>query len=265
VSTYPPRRNVRTVCAGIIAILLAAGVCAASPVAANAAQPSFNAPVVDAAGVVPDGIERSVDVALDDYQRRSGRQVAVAVITTTGNQSLEDYTIDLARAWGVGTKGRDNGVLLLIATRDRRVRIEVGQGVEGRLTDLESGRIIRERLVPLLAAGQYGAAVQQGTEAIRGALGDGRVATLPPPPPEPIARSTAGGTALFVPVLLIGLFIASLFGRRRRRRRWGGIGAPIIWGGGFGGFGGGGGFGSGGGFGGGGGGGFGGGGASGGW
>ena len=123
-----------------------------------AAQPSFSAPVVDAAGVVPDGIERSLDAALEDYQLRSGRQVAVAVIRTTGNQSLEDYTIDLGGAWGVGTKGKDNGVLLLVATRDRRVRIEVGRGVEGRLTDLEAGRIIRERLVPLLAAGRYGAA-----------------------------------------------------------------------------------------------------------
>jgi uncharacterized protein len=232
----------------------------------SAAQPSFDAPVVDAAGVVPDDVERSVDAALQDYQRRSGRQVAVAVIRTTGNQSLEDYTIDLARAWGVGTKGKDNGVLLLVATSDRRVRIEVGRGVEDRLTDLEAGRIIRERLVPLLAAGRYGLALRQGTDAIRAALGDRRVGTLAPAPAEPVA-DTPGGAALFVPLLLVGLFLASLFGRRRRRRRWGGIGAPIIWGGGFGGGGFGGGFGSGGGggFGGGGGGGFGGGGASGGW
>jgi uncharacterized protein len=218
---------------------------------------------------VPDAVEQSVGAALEDYQRRSGRQIAVALITTTGNQSLEDYTIDLARSWGVGTKSRDDGVLLVIAVRDRRVRIEVGQGLEGRLTDLESGRIIRERLVPLLAAGRYGAAVQQGTDAIRTALGDRQVGALPPPP-QPVAseRSYGAGT-LFFPVLVIGLLIASLVGRRRRRRRWGGMGVPIIWGGALGGFGGGGfgggGFDGGGGFGGGGGGDFGGGGASGGW
>jgi uncharacterized protein len=253
----------------VVATAMAAGSPAAAAVP-SAAPPSFSAPVVDAAGVVPDGVEQSVNLALEDYRRRSGRQVAVAVIGTTGDRSLEDYTIDLARAWGVGTKGRDNGVLLLVATRDRRVRIEVGRGVEGRLTDLEAGRIIRERLVPLLAAGRYGEAVQQGTDAIRAALGDRRVGTLPPPQAEPVAAGTTGGATLFVPILLVGLFVASLFGRRRRRRRWGGIGAPIIWGGGLGGGGFGGGFGGGGGgggggFGGGGGGGFGGGGASGGW
>jgi uncharacterized protein len=248
---------------------------AASAIGAFAARPSadfpaFTAPVVDTAGVVPPSVEQSVSLGLEDYQRRSGRQVAVAVVPTTGDQSLEDYSIDLAREWGVGQEGRDNGVLLLIAVRDRRVRIEVGRGVEGRLTDLESGRIIRDRLVPLLAAGRYGAAVQQGTDAIRKALGDRRVGRLPPAPVDESATSPSARSigALFVPILVIGLLVASLFGRRRRRRRWGGLGVPIIWGGGLGGLGGGG-FGGGGlgggGFGGGGGGGFGGGGASGGW
>lgn len=270
---HVPTRRARlaTVVTATLAVM-AALVGFADPVAAapSADLPQFRAPVVDTAGVIPDAIEQSVDGALEDYQRRSGRQVAVAVIRTTADQSLEDYAIDLARAWGVGTKGRDDGVLLLIAVRDRRVRIEVGGGVEGRLTDLESGRIIRERLVPLLATGSYGAAVQQGTDAIRTALGDRQVGAMAPLPQPVAAESSARGTTLLFPILLIGLLIASRFGRRRRRRRWGGIGAPIIWGGALGGFGGGfgggdGGGGGGGGFGGGGGGGFGGGGASGGW
>jgi uncharacterized protein len=266
------RQTARTGRAALLSVVFLAAVALWPPGAAAApsatAFPPFSAPVVDAARVVPDGVERSVSAGLADYQRRSGRQVAVAVVATTGNRSLEDYSIDLARDWGVGTKGRDNGVLLLVATRDRRVRIEVGRGLEGVLTDLESGRIVQERLVPLLAAGRYGAAVEQGTDAIRSALGDRQVGILPAPPEPVAATSTAGGFSLFVPILLVGLFIASLFGRRRRRRRWGGVGVPIIWGGGLGGgLGGGGGFGGGGGggFGGGGGGGFGGGGASGGW
>jgi uncharacterized protein len=255
----------------VVAMVIAVGAFgAAHPAGARprADFPDFTAPVVDTAGVVPTSVEQSVSLGLEDYQRRSGRQVAVAVVPTTGNRSLEDYAIDLARDWGVGRKGRDNGVLLLIAVRDRRVRIEVGRGVEGRLTDLESGRIIRDRLVPLLAAGRYGAAVQQGTDAIRAALGDPRVGQLPPPPATETGAPARSIGALFVPVLILGLLVASLFGRRRRRRRWGGLGVPIIWGGGLGGLGGGG-FGGGGlgggGFGGGGGGGFGGGGASGGW
>lgn len=236
---------------------------AAALVGVLLALPAFTAPVVDEAHRVPDDVEQSVSAALNDYQRRSGNQVAVAVIGTTGDESLEDYSIDLARKWGVGTKEADDGVLLLVALDDRRVRIEVGSGLEGDLTDLESGRIIRERLVPLLAAGDVGGAVQQGTGAIRQALGDDQVGALPPPPEGGDDGGDGSGPGLF-PLLLLG-FVAMSFMGRRGRRGWGG-GVPVIWGGG-GGFGGsrGGGFGGGGGFSGGGGGGFSGGGASGGW
>lgn len=242
----------------------------AGPKAAFAAQgfPKFTAPVVDAAGAVPDDVENQVNTSLEDYRRRSGNQIAVAVVATTGRRSLEDYTIDLAREWGVGEKGDDNGVLLLIAIEDRKLRIEVGRGLEGTLTDLQSGRIIRERLVPLLRQGDVGAAVAQGAAAIRHELGDTEVGPLPAPPEEDTG-SEGGGWALplllIVPVIAFGLLGG---GRRRRRGRFGGgFGVPIFWGGGWGGGGhyGGGGGGGGGGFSGGGGGGFGGGGASGGW
>ena len=241
---------------------------AAQPAPAEAQdKPRFTAPVVDAARAVPDEVEPRVNAALEDYRRRSGNQVAAAVIRTTGKQSLEDYTIDLARDWGVGTKGEDNGVLLLVALDDREVRIEVGRGVEDELTDLESGRIIDQRIIPLLRNGDVGAAVEQGTGAIRQALGDTAVGELPLVP-DAEASDDDQGSGVFdtlFPVLLLGFGIMSFMGRRGRRG-WGG-GVPIIWGGGgFGGGGGGwGGGGGGGGFGGGGGGGFGGGGASGSW
>lgn len=246
------------------------------------ALPAFTAPVVDEAGVVHDSIEQSVSAQLEDYRRRSGNQVAVAVVRTTGDESLEDYSIDLAREWGVGTRGEDNGVLLLIAMEDRRIRIEVGRGVEDELTDLESGRIIRERLVPLLRAGDVGTAVQEGTQAIRQGLGDTSVGELPPMVTVDESERNddddgGGGFGALLPFLVFGIFGLSALGGRRGRRMWGG-GMPIFWGGGFGGghgggFGGssggdsgGGGFsGGGGGFSGGGGGGFGGGGASGSW
>jgi uncharacterized protein len=251
----------------ICLVLVAACVALAGAVAtAQPRFPDFTAPVVDEAKVVPDDVERRVSAGLEDYRMRSGNQVGVAVIRTTGEASLENYSIDLAREWGVGTKDKDNGVLLLIAYDDRRVRIEVGRGLEGTLTDLDSGRIIRERLVPLLRQGDVGGAISQGTDAIRLDLGDTQVGQLPPPPEqeeEPSSsRSWAPLLFLVVPLLAVG-FVG------RRRRLGGGFGTPIIfgggWGGGFGGGGFGGGGGGGGGFGGGGGGGFGGGGASGGW
>lgn len=235
---------------------------------AAAHLPSFSAPVVDDAGVVPDGAQQTVDNELNDYQRRSGNQIAVAVVKTTGNQSIEDYSIDLARAWGVGAKDKDNGVLVVIAYNDHKLRIEVGRGLEGTLTDLQSGRIIREEMTPRLKAGDIGGAIESGTSAIRQVLGDPSVAV--PTPVAPTPSPTGGGFPW--PIAIFGLVAVSSMvgGLGRRRGRGSGWLVPILFGqamGGFGrGFGGGfGGGGGGGGFGGGGGGGFGGGGASGSW
>jgi uncharacterized protein len=229
--------------------------------------PEFESRIVDAAGAVPDGEQRRIEDELAGFEQRTGMQLAVAVVETTGDQSIEDYSIDLAREWGVGSEERDDGVVLVVAVEDRRVRIEVGRGAEGDLTDAESGRIIRERLVPRLRDGDIALALLDGTRAIRAALGD-----TGGPGPGAVPSSgggdggeEGGGSGLgFLAVLLPVLFFsfAGGMGRRRRRRRGGGLWAlPILWGGGFGG-----GYGHhGGGFGGGGGGGFGGGGASGSW
>ena len=228
---------------------------------AKTSVPKFSAPVVDAAGVLEEATEQSLDAELLDYQQRTTNQIAVALVDTTGQTSIEDYTIDLARSWGVGQKGKDNGVVLLLAIDDHKMRIEVGRGLEGDLTDLESGRIIRDVLRPRLQAGDYAGAVEDGVRAIRFALGD---TTVTPPSTVPNGDGTTTGFPWFL-VLVGGVSLLSILGTRRNRRQWATRG-PIIWGGGWGGGFGGGGFGGGGGgFGGGGGGGFGGGGASGGW
>lgn len=229
----------------------------------------FTQPVVDAADVVAPATEEQVGAELTDYETRSGNQIAVAVIDSTGNQSIEDYTIDLARAWGVGRQDQDTGILLVIAEGDRKLRIEVGRGLEGDLTDVQSGRIIRERLVPLLKQGDVDEAVVQGTRAIRTELGDTEVGTLPPALGSD-ERDPGTPTRWLFPAALVGFAALSLL-RRRRGGRGGhggrsGHGDALLWGaalGALGGFGGHGGRDDG--FGGGGGGGFGGGGASGDW
>lgn len=232
-------------------------------------RPEFSAPVVDEADVVPDAVEQRVNEGLKAFEARYGPQIAVAVVESTGDTSIEDYTIDLARDWGVGDKDRDDGVLLLIAYEDRQLRIEVGDGVEGDLTDLESGRILGE-MRSFLRAGDVGGAVEQGVLAIRAQLGDDAASPLPAPPAPSDSDGGSGDgfpwPLLFflLPAMGFGFFRRSGLGGRRR-----GWGSPILWGGGFGGgFGGGGwsgGGGGGGGWGGGGGGGFSGGGASGNW
>ena len=249
-----------------------AGVLLAIAVPAHAAStfPPFSQPVVDAAGVVPSATEQQIDAELLDYQTRSGNQIAVAVVKTTGNQSIENYAIDLARSWGVGQKDKDTGIVLVIANDDRKVRIEVGRGLEGDVTDLQSGRIISERLLLLLKRGDVAGAVLQGTHAIRIELGDTQVAALPPALAPGKGSGRGIGGWLYIGVLL-GFGALAVIGNRRRGGPGGrgGLGNAIVWGAAlaaFGGMGGGmGGRRGGGGFGGGGGGGFGGGGASGDW
>ena len=128
--------------------------------------PEFTAPVVDAANVVSPEVESSVNAELQVFRDAGGPQIAVAVVDSTDNASIEDYTIDLANEWGVGDKAKDDGVVILIAVTDRELRIEVGSGVEGDLTDVAAGNIVDQVMVPLLRADDIDGAVAQGAQAV---------------------------------------------------------------------------------------------------
>lgn len=222
----PRRRRVslrRTTLLLLLSVVVACTGCISVASAQAPDFPEFDAPVVDDAGVVPDEAERTVNDDLIEYQRATGNQIAVAVIDTTGNASLEDYTIDLAKEWGVGSAEDDNGVLLLIAVEDRRTRIEVGEGIEGELTDIESGRIIRDNINPLLRDGEYGDAISVGTRAIQQAIGAAVTPVDEGETPRGDPRRTVPSWAFTVlPFVVFPL----LFGRRRRRA------SPVFWGGG---------------------------------
>lgn len=231
--------------------------------------PKFSAPVVDDADVVDDSVEKALNTKLEQFRAAVGPQVAVLVVGSTGNQTIEDYGIDVAREWGIGDEQRDDGVLLLIAIDDRKLRIETGSGIEGDLTDVEAGRIIDAVVVPELRNDNPTAAVVAGVDALTTEL-SGQAYEFPEQSPiSDTSTTTTGEVGLagaifgFVVILMFGLGIIGAMVRGRRR----GLGAldvlSILYifthssrgGGGFGG----------GGFGGGGGGGFSGGGASGSW
>lgn len=218
----------RAAALALVAIALTATGCARGSQEADENRfPEFTNYVVDAAKVVPDDSEQEANRELGAYEDETGIQIAVATVETTGNDSLEDYTIDLAKEWGIGLAEEDNGVLLLIAVEDRRLRIEVGEGIEGELTDLESGRIIRNDLPPILRRGDYGEAVLVGTRQIRRAIG-GDI-TAAPPAAVPDDQTRDGGRGLpggGLWGILPFLFLPFVFGARRRRR------SPVYWGGG---------------------------------
>lgn len=225
--------------------------------------PRLTAPVVDLAGVLSRPEQAKISASLLQFKRKYGPQLQVLVVPTLGDETIESYSIKVVDQWKLGSKAKDDGVLLLVATKDRKVRIEVGRGLEGDLPDAIAGRIIRSGILPFFKQGQIGAGILVGLNLIAQRIG-GKLEDIPIPR---IRRSRRGGGMnlgflLFLAFFLIGPLLSG--GRRK-----GGLGRAILGGlllGSFmgGGRGGGGGF-SGGGFSGGGGGGFSGGGASGGW
>jgi uncharacterized protein len=251
----------------------------ASPSAAQNFPP-LSGRVVDAANVIPDADEAALTQKLEAVQRASSRQLVVATVPSLEGYPIEDYGYQLGRRWGIGQKGANNGLILLVAPNDRKVRIEVGYGLEPIVTDALSGEIINERILPAFKAGDYPGGINAGADALIGQL------QAPPEQAEQKAleaqqraqssrsRRSEGGSIfplIFWGLVFLFVILPMLRGGRRGRRRSRGV---WVWGPGIGGgWGGGGGWGSGGGgWGGGGGGGFsggggsfGGGGASGGW
>ncbi len=120
-----------------------------------AAPPAPTGLVTDAANVLDDAAEQAVLATLRDAEERTGAQIAVATVPSLEGSSIEDYAERLFRTWGIGQKGKDNGVLILVAPSDRQVRIEVGYGLEPVLPDGLAGAIIRESALPSFRSGDF--------------------------------------------------------------------------------------------------------------
>jgi uncharacterized protein len=260
------------------ALLLCIGALLAPSAMADPQFPKLTGRVVDDANIIPDDVEGRLTQKLEALDKQSHRQFVVATIPDLQGYEISDYGYQLGRAWGIGSKDKNDGVLLLVAPKERKVRIEVGYGLEGVLPDGMGFLIVNNDIVPRFKANDMPGGIEAGADAIIKQL------TLPPEQAQQIAAQAVQqskqsreqgipiGTIIFM-LFVLFFFILPIFravtGLGGRRRR--GFGSPIIFMPGFGGgFGGGGGWGGGGGGGGGGGfsgggGSFGGGGASGGW
>jgi uncharacterized protein len=122
--------------------------------------------VNDFAQVLSDDAEYQLNETLRAFTASTTNEVAVVTVSTIGDEYIEQYAVRLFEEWGVGSSEKDNGVLVLLAVQDRKIRIEVGYGLEGALPDSVAQRIITNEMVPSLAAGDYDGAVLRGTEAI---------------------------------------------------------------------------------------------------
>ena len=199
----------------LLALLVGAGV-------ARAYQPPpLRGHVHDTAGVLSSGQVRELDADLDRVRRDHHFDIAVLIVPTLADEPIEDIAYDTFNTWGVGDEGLDNGVLLVLAVAEQRVRIETGKGVGGELTDIESGRIIREQIKPRVEAGQWYAAVDIGTRAIEEAL-TGVASPRGPPPAsvdEPTELSLVQTILLFVGLIVV-IGLAVVFPGFRRFLFW---------------------------------------------
>jgi len=223
---------------------------------AYAAIPANDGWVTDLAGMLDPEQERSLGDLMQSYKAGSNQDIVLLTVPDLGGQSLERYALEVARGWGLGQKERHDGALLLVAKKERKIRIEVGRGLEGTLTDSISGRIIRDVIGPEFKRGRFYEGLRGGIEAMHAAAG-GDYASLPPPRGRRSGRSSGIG---LLPLLFFVFLVTGLIRRGGRRGRGGGAVPWIIagmlasrgghssgWhggggGGGFGGFGGGGGF-----------------------
>lgn len=126
--------------------------------------------VNDFANMIPDASEASLEATLAQFEAKTTNEVVVVTVKTTGGKSIEDYTITLAEKWGVGKKEKDNGAVILVAEKEREVRIEVGYGLESTLTDAQAKIIIEKEILPRFRNGDYDGGIQAGVNAVIGTI-----------------------------------------------------------------------------------------------
>ena len=198
--------------------------------------PPLTGRVVDLARVLSGQETEQLSDQLKTHEEKTGNQVAVLILPSLEGEPVEAYSHRVATTWKLGQKGTDNGVLLLVALKERKLRIEVGYGLEGTLTDLRSARIIRHEIVPRFKVGDIPGGVRAGTEAILKTI-DGTYQAADDTPQRPAPESSA---LQYVVIGIIVGFLAGLIlsqGLRRARALLGAVlsfmvaqAASIAWG-----------------------------------
>ncbi|QTD56844.1 TPM domain-containing protein [Parasphingorhabdus cellanae] len=220
----------------VLVIMVPAGTVAAQ------SFPELTGRVVDQADLLDPAQEAAMTAKLEALEANSNRQLVVATVSSLEGYDIADYGYQLGRTWGIGQDGdgeteKDNGVILLVAPNDRKVRIEVGYGLEGIMTDALSGVIIQNFILPKFRDSDMPAGITAGVDAITAQL------MLP----EEEARASAsqaasqqrersndgeGGLIIFWIIVGIVIIIMSISGSRGGKRYRGGAGPVVIWGGG---------------------------------
>jgi uncharacterized protein len=221
-----------------VGLWLAGAVAAPPPAGAQreAAVPRLERRVTDLTATLTPAQATQLEDKLAAFETRKGSQIAVLIVPTTQPEAIEQYSIRVVEQWKLGRKGVDDAALLLVAKDDRQLRIEVGRGLEGALTDLHSKRIIDELIVPRFRGGDFAGGITAGVDAILKVVSG-------EPLPEPPRRAPSGGggssgggwdlgTVAFIGLVVItfaGNILRQALGRLPAAAAVGGVAAAVGW------------------------------------
>ena len=196
--------------------------------AAPLAVPALTARVTDLTGTLSGEAVTRIETKLANFEAKKGSQIAVLIVPSTAPEEIEQFSIRVEEAWKLGRKGVDDGAYLIVAKNDRRVRIEVGYGLEGALPDAIASRIIAETITPHLKLGDYDGGVEAGVDQMISVVNG-------EPLPEPDKKwEHRSGLGNLLPLLLVVVFVASgvlrgLFGRLFGSVATGGLAGGLAW------------------------------------
>lgn len=174
--------------------------------------PPLTGRIVDLAHVLPSAVREQLSAELQAHEAKTTNQVAVLIIPSLEGEPLFDLSHRVATSWQLGRKGTDNGVLLLVAIKDRKIRLEVGYGLEGVLTDARSAQIIRNEIVPKFRAGEIPAGITAGVQAVLKTI-EGTYSAPDRPSASQASGDTFGNTVFAV---ILGVIIGLVLSRAHR-------------------------------------------------
>ena len=218
----------KVIVAILVSFVAVAGAVVGVRAHADQPVPTLNARVTDETGTLSEAQKTALEETLKDFEAKKGAQIAVLLVPPTDPETIEQYAIRVVEQWKIGRKQVDDGVLLIVAKNDRTLRIEVGYGLEGVLTDATSRRIIDETIVPRFRQGDFYGGIFAGVENIMRVVSGEAL-------PAPVERqSGSGGLGPLLPVLFLltvaaGALLRALLGRLPGAALTGGLVGFVAW------------------------------------
>jgi uncharacterized protein len=199
---------------------------------ADVAVPPLSGRVVDQTGTLSSGDIVALTQTLRDFEARKGSQVAVLIVPTTVPETIEQFSIRVAEAWKVGRKRIDDGAILVVAKNDRKLRIEVGYGLEGALNDVTAKRIIDEVITPKFRSGDFAGGISAGVDRIIRVI-DGEKLPAPAPQRRPnsdfLSHFDPSNPFVLFGIVILGAILRATLGRLIGAVATGGVVGWLAW------------------------------------